>query len=593
MIERQRNGEDIPSSSLKQIILSFVSLGLDEQNTKRINLTVYQDFFETAFLENTRTYYTNESKEFLAHNSVVEYVKKANNRLNEEYQRVKMYLHQYTEERLMSTCDQVLISDHAAAIQNEFQVLLGDDRQEDFHTMYKLLSRVEGGLVPIQQALQAHVEKQGMEAVQKLQSQTTGGPVDPKAYVDSLLVVHMKYSALVSESFENNKDLVRALDNGCRAFINNNIIAKPTQQLDKDSKTPELLAKYADSLLKKSSKNTGEADIDASLNGIMRIFQYLDEKDAFEKFYSRLLSKRLVNNSSTSEDAETSMVAKLKEACGYEYTNKLQRMFQDMKTSADLQNQFKNTLEKKDVDFTAYVLAQSIWPLPDLKPTFELPKQLVGTFDRFQNFYGTKHSGRKLMWLWNFCKGEIRANYPKTSKTGYTFQVSVFQIAILLPFNDADTLSFQQLKEITGLSKEYLANSLHFLLKAKVLLQNPENTEISDESNSFSYNPNFKSKKVRINLNLPLKTEQKQDTEDTQKKIQDDRHLFLQAIIVRIMKARKELTHVNLVQETLEQSRRFKPRVPDIKKTIDTLIEREYLQRVVKANNTTSYQYLA
>ena len=40
------------------------------------------------------------------------------------------------------------------------------------------------------------------------------------------------------------------------------------------------------------------------------------------------------------------MISKLKEACGFEYTNKLQRMFQDMQISKDLNTNYKDWQDK-------------------------------------------------------------------------------------------------------------------------------------------------------------------------------------------------------------------------------------------------------
>ena len=39
------------------------------------------------------------------------------------------------------------------------------------------------------------------------------------------------------------------------------------------------------------------------------------------------------------------MISKLKQACGFEYTSKLQRMFQDMSLSKDLNDRFKQHLQ--------------------------------------------------------------------------------------------------------------------------------------------------------------------------------------------------------------------------------------------------------
>ena len=44
----------------------------------------------------------------------------------------------------------------------------------------------------------------------------------------------------------------------------------------------------------------------------MVIFRYVEDKDVFQKFYSKMLAKRLVQQNSTSDDAEASMISKLK-----------------------------------------------------------------------------------------------------------------------------------------------------------------------------------------------------------------------------------------------------------------------------------------
>ena len=60
----------------------------------------------------------------------------------------------------------------------------------------------------------------------------------------------------------------------------------------------------------------------------MVVFKYLEDKDVFQKFYSKMLANRLVQHQSASDEAESNMIAKLKHACGFEYTSKLQRMYQ-------------------------------------------------------------------------------------------------------------------------------------------------------------------------------------------------------------------------------------------------------------------------
>ncbi|KAL9104037.1 MAG: hypothetical protein Q9163_000976 [Psora crenata] len=581
MVKKQRDGETIEQSQIKNIVDSFVSLGLDETDTTKSTLDVYRFNFEKPFLDATTQYYQEESAQFVAQHPVVEYMSKAEARLQEEKDRVGLYLHPDIMNPLMKTCLNVLVTEHSVLLREEFQVLLDNDRQEDLARMYKLLSRIVDGLEPLRTKFEAHVRKCGLTAVEKVAME--GDTLEPKIYVDALLEVHSQYQQLVDSAFNGESEFVRSLDNACKEFVNRNKVC-----VTGSTRSPELLAKYTDNLLKKSGKSAEEGDLEASLIQVMTVFKYIEDKDVFQKFYSRMLAKRLVHSSSASEDAETSMIGKLKEACGYEYTNKLQRMFQDVQISSDLNSSFKDWAAKmmgeedwkRAVDSNYHVLGTGFWPLTAPNTNFIPPADIVRTYERFQNFYFQKHNGRKLTWLWQLCKGEIKANYIKNAKLPYTFMVSTYQMAILLLFNDSDTVTYEDIQRATALSAEYLDPSLGVFVKAKVLNASPENAK-PEPGTTYSPNYNFRSKKVKVNLNINVKSEAKQEIEDTHKTIEEDRKLLMQSAIVRIMKSRKKMKHVVLVQETISQIKsRFMPKVPDIKKSIDQLIEKEYLERL-------------
>ena len=598
LVEKQRNGETIEYSQIKQVVDSFVSLGLDESDSSKTTLEVYRYHFERPFLEATKEFYQTESKQFVAENTVVEYMKKAEFRLVEEEERVNMYLHQDIAVPLKKACNQVLIADHSALMRDEFQVLLDNDREEDMARMYNLLARIPDGLDPLRAKFETHVRKAGLSAVQKIQS-SEGDKLEPKVYVDALLEIHTQYRGLVNRAFLDEPEFTRSLDNACREFVNRNEVCKSGS-----SKSPELLAKYTDVLLRKSSTSIEESELERTLSQIMTVFKYIEDKDVFQKFYSRMLARRLVHSNSSSDDAETIMISKLKEACGFEYTNKLQRMFQDMQISKDLNREFRDHLAGSDssrpVDSTFAILGTGFWPLTPPSTHFNPPQEIAAEIERFGLFYKHKHDGRKLTWLWHLCKGEIKAGYCKNSKTPYTFQVSVYQMAILLLFNEKDTFKYEDILSATQLSSEVLDQALAVILKAKVLLMSGSSGEKPGPGKVFKLNYDFKSKKIRVNLNLGGIKESKQEEAETNKTIEEDRKLvlqvrlpvypnavselimcFFQSAIVRIMKARKKMKHTQLVSETINQIRsRFVPKVADIKKCIEILLDKEYLERL-------------
>ena len=584
MIERQRNGDVIDTSMIKSIVDSYVSLGLDETDPTKPTIEVYREFFGKPFLAATEVYYKVESEQFLAQNSISDYMKKAETRLHEEEGRVELYLHQSSTSSLLLTCDNALIKAHCQFMQDEFPNLLEQDRQADMARMYKLLKRVTNGLAPLREKFESHVRRAGSDAVEKICPDNVDEGVDPKEYVNALLSVHKVYNALVGTAFQGDAEFIKSLDNACREFVNRNVVCKASS-----SKSPELLAKYCDNLLKKNAKNADDLDVENTLQNIMIVFKYVEDKDVFQKFYSKQLARRLVNAASASDDAEASMLTKLKEACGFEYTNKLQRMFGDIATSKDLNTEYSTFKDNSEVtepyDTEYLILGGAFWPLSQSVPKYSVPLSIQKNLERFSAFYHNKHGGRKLQWCWQLGKADIKTNYLSQK---LTLSVSHFQLAILLAFNDAQTLSYEELRAITGIEDEsYIDGALNILVKARVLLLEPAN---GAQAASYSLNTSFKSKKLKINLNLPIKSEQKVESEEAHKTIEEDRKLLTQSAIVRIMKARKVMKHTPLVQETIQQVKnRFTPRIPDIKKSIDSLIEKEYLERSGK----DEYSYLA
>jgi len=589
MIVRDRNQEKVNTQLIRQVTDCFVALGLeeDEENDEGNHigqLAVYKEHFEKAFLEKTSDFYTKESDAFLEQNPVTEYMKRAETRLDEEMHRVQVYLHETTRDELAKRCEDSLIKRHVEKLHGEFQMLLNDERIDDLRRMYKLLARIPDGLEPLRVLLEKHVTSQGSTAIEKC-----GEPerVDAKTYVSTLLLTHKKFTSMVTDAFGDDVSFVAALDRACRQFVNHNSVTKASKS--GTARSPELLAKYCDSLLKKSSKNAEADELEGLLDGVMVIFRYLEDNDVFQKFYSKALAKRLVNSNSASDDAEASMISKLKQTCGYEWTQKFQRMFQNMGTSKELMKKFKKKMVSNEAltDFNVMVLTSGSWPFTANNEQLRLPAELEKCCDRFRMFYMAEHQGRKLNWLPHLSKGEIVTHFTKDPKSSrpmsYTLQASTHQMAILLHFNESTSITLEELVASLNISQEQLLGVLGVLLKTKL---------ITLSGTSYNLNNGFKNKKIKVNINMPIKSEAKAESENVHKTIEEDRKMSIQACIVRIMKTRKRMKHNELITASIDQLKsRFQPKVQAIKAQIGTLIEKDYLERVEGTRD--EYNYLA
>jgi len=169
-------------------------------------------------------------------------------------------------------------------------------------------------------------------------------------------------------------------------------------------------------------------------------------------------------------------------------------------------------------------------------------------------------------------------------------------MGVLLQFNSNENMSTNDLQIASQLTDNALKNTLVSLVKTRVLKMEPgmptgkdDEPEIEKET-VFSVNPGFRSKRQKVNINIPVRQAREEENKETHKAVEEDRKLQIQAAIVRIMKMRKRLNHAGLMTEVISQLQtRFKPRVAVIKKCIDILIEKEYLERVEGQKDMYSY----
>ncbi|KAK7805729.1 hypothetical protein U0070_010950 [Myodes glareolus] len=548
LIGRERSGEAVDRSLLRSL-LSMLS-----------DLQVYKDSFELKFLEETNCLYAAEGQRLMQDREMTSLL--------------LLILSGFLYRKPLIACvEKQLLGEHLTAIlQKGLDHLLDENRVPDLTQMYQLFSRVKGG----QHALLQHWS----EYIKTFGTTIVINPEKDKDMVQDLLDFKDKVDHVVEVCFQRNERFINLMKESFETFINK-----------RPNKPAELIAKHVDSKLRAGNKEATDEELERILDKIMILFRFIHGKDVFEAFYKKDLAKRLLVGKSASVDAEKSMLSKLKHECGAAFTSKLEGMFKDMELSKDIMVHFKQHMQNQSapgpIDLTVNILTMGYWPTYTPMEV-HLPPEMVRLQEVFKTFYLGKHSGRKLQWQTTLGHAVLKAEFKEGKKE---FQVSLFQTLVLLMFNEGDGFSFEEIKMATGIEDSELRRTLQSLAcgKARVLIKSPKGKEVED-GDKFIFNGDFKHKLFRIKINQIQMKETVEEQVSTTERVFQDRQYQIDAAIVRIMKMRKTLGHNLLVSELYNQLK-FPVKPGDLKKRIESLIDRDYMERDKDSPN--QYHYVA
>jgi len=575
LIEKDRNREEIDRGMLRDAIQIYVEMGMGE--TK-----VYVAEFENHFIKTTSTFYGRAAATWLAVDSCPEYLRKTESRLEEERKRLENYLHSSSEEKLMQTIYQELLIQHQKAILGKENTgcksMLEAQSEDDLSRMYSLYNLVPSSLVSMAYIVQKHISDVGNNLINRVNNER-----NHQKYVINLIKIHEKYYNLVLNCFDGNTVFQKALKDAFEQIVN---------QRTYQSSTAELLAQYSDRLLKKGGVRMDGKELQTTLDNIVRLFTYLTDKDMFSEFYRKMLSKRLLLQKSASNDAEKSMIGKLKLRCGAQYTSKLEGMINDMRSADDHVEPFNNFIQKNHatlgLDFQVQTLTTGFWPTYKTDE-IKLPVQMQKCVDCFKMYYNTKTNNRRLRWIHKLGVVTMTGRFIKRP---IDLVVSTIQASILILFNENEELSIAELIKYTNLAPNTMKRQLRSLVsgKFKILMKNPSSGYKT--SHKMRVNKKFTHQQRKIHIpNVVMSTTAK-ERGAAQETVKEDRRHAIEANVVRIMKARKTMEHAQLMTEVSQHLFQFfRPDPRQIKKRIEDLIAREYLERDVDKSNV--YHYLA
>ncbi|KAL2193761.1 Cullin [Corynascus similis CBS 632.67] len=642
LINMERDGDIIDRNLLRQITSMLEALYETDEEIE--NTKLYLTVFEPRFLSASQEFYRNECEKLLREGNASAWLRHTQRRLREERDRCETTLSILTTDKIASVVEQELIlvklNDFLAMEGSGMKSMIDNDRYEDLSILYQLISRVDKSKQALRTILQSRVMELGLEIEQTLKNTDFSVPsaaaeaeegaeggekakVQPLSaaaqqtaaaikWVDDVLQLKDKFDNLLKTCFNEDLVLQSAVTKSFSEFIN------------MFNRCSEFVSLFIDDSLKRGLKGKSDEDVEVVLQKIIVLLRYLADRDMFERYHQKHLARRLLHNKSEIH-IEKELVRRMRAELGNHFTAKFEGMFKDMELSKDLSENYRDHVrglgdaDTKNIDLGIHVLTTNNWP-PEVmgrsavqddggRTECIFPPAIKRLQESFFKYYLKDRSGRVLTWVASAGSADVKCVFPKvpgkesgplSKERRYELNVSTYGMIVLELFNDladGESLSFEEIQAKTNIPAQDLIRTLGSLSippKSRVLAKEPMSKTVKT-TDKFAFNVQFVSKTIKIKapvISSTSKVEDNEERKETERKNDQTRAHVVDAAIVRIMKQRKELSHTQLTTEVIGQlAGRFKPEISMIKKRIEDLLVREYLERI--ESETAAYRYLA
>lgn len=398
LVDEDRRGNHANRDVVRGIVDNFVEIGAadvcDESSDRDsvycldnhlssqfFTLHLYVQVFEGRFLSRTREFYKDEGVRIARDGNIKFFVEQIRTRLSDEEERVRVLLHKDSALRVRKAAEAELIGNHKEYLQSEANKMIREGRNTELHVIFKLLERVEDGLVPIRNFLIKFIRDEGNAIVVKHADELDGNLSIPEnlILIERLLSLYLRHANMTDRCFDGSNMIVVAIENAFRGFVNRSL--GPVS-------IPHLLAYYIDRLLRSrisdgfhvadedddgedtegasndnctrtvlqfcklsglavnlshNTRATEELLRDRLLNELVRFFGYLDDKDMFFEAHRILFAKRLLYGSNGT--LESDFISKLRLKAGNTYTQRLTGMLQDIELLKPFRERFASYVD--------------------------------------------------------------------------------------------------------------------------------------------------------------------------------------------------------------------------------------------------------
>ncbi|XP_017128656.1 cullin homolog 1 [Drosophila elegans] len=406
--------------------------------------------------------------------------------------------------------------------------------------------------------LKRHIALQLEKAISK----SLGG----RDYLNAFMA--LRHSPL-ERALRDQKELVAVIDQVCTDSIN---------AMNQKRDPILILNEYCNELMTK--KQESEKALIEELKRIVELVEFLNEKDKFIQQYWKVLRTRQINETSTWDGNESTMISLLTKKFGNEATCRLSNQLTELARSRIVKDGFEEYLTSRNIRF-GFDFRLKCFESRGGDDNFKLilPAELQQAASEFYSFYCQHNIGRKIEFNFEISSGEMICHLKHST---HILQVNTLQMALLLLFNHQKRLTINEMVDMLGTSTQILQPVLDFWKTIGFLISSGLALEV---------NMNFTSRKRRLNLNkVSTKTRKIEDKEDYE--LKNRRKYQMDAAVVRIMKKYKILEHSQLVAHVIDELKNlFTPKIGFIKERIEVLLNKDTPD--IERTQSSTYRYVS
>ena len=566
LLDKINNYRMLKNDNEKNMIETYLKLILYHNDSYEI--------FSKNFISNTTEFYNNLVQ--INNHSIKVYLDKCEDILKFENDNI-FYIKHDTNDKLILELYQVLIYNYSNDILSNqthgiLNLIINNDCK-NISQIYRLFRNNYNLLNVINSIFDKITSTSLSDIINEFKFEKK---INYKKLIEDTIDIYNKYNYIIKECFNGNNIYQLTLSQQLNKYFDT-VIKDETIYL-------YLVLFINDTIL---NEKLNEEVLNDKIYKSIILFKFINSKDMFIEKYQYYLSSRLLSSNSQDIDMEKYIISQIKMECGYSFVSKIELMLKDYMLFSENKRKFNEYIDNIKIDlsynFSTNVITYGSWP------TFRnekliLPQEMSNSINIYSTYYNQMKPNHKLTWAHQKDIVHLNGNFNDVE---YTIICNIYQALVLLLFNSNNGIDYYTILKDTGIGEDIIKKILHSLTCTKYkLLKKSNNNNVISNNETFYINDNFKQNNKRLKLLCPslnIKNKLKEN------KVNIDRTLLIDSVIVRIMKSRKTLNHNELVSQIISQINIFSPDILMIKQRIESLIERDYLERI----DMKTYKYLA